>query len=156
MGKSGAAKAGQLASRPAARSAAPKTVPKTLTVSRPTARKAAVPVIAPKLVSRAIQRPAAVPSKRAPLAKAKGVVRGAAPATRLVRVKALDPCARCGPNTSVEQLYRVDEQVAGTATVHLVFFDRHGWYCVHGASCVAVRDVHAELKAQRAGAGHRR
>ncbi|GJG88517.1 hypothetical protein tb265_36980 [Gemmatimonadetes bacterium T265] len=82
--------------------------------------------------------------------------RSAAPVTRLVRIKALDPCARCGPNTSVEQLYRVDEQVAGTATVHLVFFDRHGWYCVHGASCVAVRDVHAELKAQRAGAGRRR
>lgn len=80
----------------------------------------------------------------------------AAPATRLVRIKALDPCARCGPNTCVEQLYRVDEQVAGTATVHLVFFDRHGWYCVHGASCVAVRDVHAELKAQRAEAGRRR
>lgn len=77
-------------------------------------------------------------------------------AMRLVRIKALDPCARCGPNTSVEQLYRVDEQVAGTATVHLVFFDRHGWYCVHGASCVAVRDVHAELKAQRAGAGRGR
>lgn len=72
-------------------------------------------------------------------------------ATRLVRIKALDPCARCGPSTSVEQLYRVDEQIAGRSTVHLVFFDRHGWYCVHGASCVAVRDVHAELKAQRAG-----
>ena len=86
----------------------------------------------------------------------KAAQRLAAPATRLVRIKALDPCARCGPNTCVEQLYRVDEQVAGTATVHLVFFDRHGWYCVHGASCVAVRDVHAELKAQRAGAGRSR
>ncbi len=76
---------------------------------------------------------------------------GTTAGTRLVRIKALDPCARCGPSTCVEQLYRVDEQVAGTATVHLVFFDRHGWYCVHGATCVAVRDVHAELKAQRAG-----
>lgn len=95
------------------------------------------------------------PAPKAPRTNAKALVRSPA-ATRLVRVKALDPCARCGPNTSVEQLYRVDEQVAGTATVHLVFFDRHGWYCVHGASCVAVRDVHAELKAQRAGAGRRR
>ncbi|HEY0779194.1 MAG TPA: hypothetical protein VGD56_14605 [Gemmatirosa sp.] len=77
-------------------------------------------------------------------------------ATRLVRIKALDPCARCGPSTCVEQLYRVDEQVAGTSTVHLVFFDRHGWYCVHGATCIAVRDVHAELKAQRAEITRRR
>ena len=29
----------------------------------------------------------------------------------------------------------------GTPAVHLVFFDRHGWYCEHGRSCHAVDDV---------------
>jgi len=75
--------------------------------------------------------------------------RGAAPAVRVVKVKSLDPCARCGPGTSVEQLYRVDEHVDGRATVHLVFFDQYGWYCVHGRGCGAVADVHQELRAQR-------
>ncbi|HEY0970284.1 MAG TPA: hypothetical protein VGE02_04835 [Gemmatimonadales bacterium] len=58
-----------------------------------------------------------------------------------MRVRALDPVARCGPNTSVEELYRVDEAVNGRKTVHLVFFDRHGWYCEHGRDCIAVRDA---------------
>lgn len=52
--------------------------------------------------------------------------------------------------TSVEQLYRVDEQVGGRfTTVHLVFFDKYGWYCVHGRGCAAVADVHQELRVQR-------
>ena len=58
-----------------------------------------------------------------------------------MRVKELDPVRLCGPATSVEQLYRVDESVNGRRTIHLVFFDRHGWYCEHGRDCVAVRDV---------------
>jgi hypothetical protein len=74
----------------------------------------------------------------------------APPAERVVKVKPLDPFARCGPGTSVEQLYRVDERVDGrAATVHLVFFDQYGWYCVHGRGCGAVADVHRELRAQR-------
>jgi hypothetical protein len=69
---------------------------------------------------------------------------------REVRVKELDPVARCGPDTSVELLYRVDERLDGrTAGVHLVFFDRYGWYCVHGRGCAAVADVHQDLRAQR-------
>jgi hypothetical protein len=68
---------------------------------------------------------------------------------RVVKVKSLDPFTRCGPGTSVEQLYRVDEQVDGRSTVHLVFFDQYGWYCVHGRGCAAVADVHQELRAQR-------
>jgi hypothetical protein len=24
---------------------------------------------------------------------------------------------------------------------HLVFFDRHGWYCEHGKQCGVVKDV---------------
>ena len=60
---------------------------------------------------------------------------------RQVRIRPLDPLALCGPATSVEQLYRVDESVNGRRTFHLVFFDRHGWYCVHGRTCKAVEDV---------------
>lgn len=134
--------------KPAPAKAAVRPASKPAPVTRVTASpKASAPTVAaPK------RKGAAVAGTRRPL-PGKGGRRPAVPATRLVRIKALDPCSRCGPNTSVEQLYRVDEQVAGTATVHLVFFDRHGWYCVHGATCVAVRDVHAELKAQRAGRG---
>ncbi|HEV7991549.1 MAG TPA: hypothetical protein VGP25_06960 [Gemmatimonadaceae bacterium] len=55
-----------------------------------------------------------------------------------VAVKALDPLRKCGPNTTVQFLYRVDESVDGRRTAHLVFFDRHGWYCEHGRTCPAV------------------
>ena len=55
-----------------------------------------------------------------------------------VAVKSLDPLRKCGPKTTVQFLYRVDEQVDGRSTPHLVFFDRHGWYCEHGRSCPAV------------------
>ena len=55
-----------------------------------------------------------------------------------VAVKPLDPLRKCGPNTTVQFLYRVDEQVDGRSTAHLVFFDRHGWYCEHGRTCPAV------------------
>ena len=72
--------------------------------------------------------------------RALAVVRGRraeAPVVR-VAVKSLDPLRKCGPNTSVQFLYRVDEQVDGRSTPHLVFFDRHGWYCEHGRTCPAV------------------
>jgi hypothetical protein len=55
-----------------------------------------------------------------------------------VAVKALDPLRKCGPNTTVQLMYRVDESVDGRRTAHLVFFDRHGWYCEHGRTCPAV------------------
>jgi hypothetical protein len=60
---------------------------------------------------------------------------------RTVRVRELDPQAKCGQGTSVERLYRVDESVNGTNVAHLVFFDRHGLYCEHGRQCPAVDDV---------------
>jgi hypothetical protein len=68
------------------------------------------------------------------------VVRGRRAETPIVRVavKPLDPLRKCGPNTSVQFLYRVDEEVDGRNTPHLVFFDRHGWYCEHGRTCPAV------------------
>ena len=57
---------------------------------------------------------------------------------RRVAIKPLDPIEKCGPDTSVQFLYRVDESVDGRSTAHLVFFDRHGWYCEHGRTCPAV------------------
>ncbi|HET7189890.1 MAG TPA: hypothetical protein VFI52_17175 [Gemmatimonadaceae bacterium] len=60
-----------------------------------------------------------------------------APVVR-VAVRELDPQRKCGAGTSVQFLYRVDESVDGRASAHLVFFDRHGWYCEHGRSCPAV------------------
>ena len=35
----------------------------------------------------------------------------------------------------------VTERVQGKSATHLVFFDRHGWYCEHGRACPAVDDV---------------
>ena len=54
------------------------------------------------------------------------------------RIRGLDPLAKCGPSTSVQVLYRVDESVDGAQRPHLVFLDRHGWYCEHGRDCPAV------------------
>ena len=62
-------------------------------------------------------------------------------APRVVRITALDPFERCGPRTSVVHLYRVVERRGDESSVHLVFFDRHGWYCEHGQACRAVDDV---------------
>jgi hypothetical protein len=72
--------------------------------------------------------------------RALAVVRGRSVQVPVVRVavKSLDPLRKCGPNTTVQFLYRVDEQVDGHSTPHLVFFDRHGWYCEHGRACPAV------------------
>ena len=54
------------------------------------------------------------------------------------RFKVLDPQRKCGAGTSVQFLCRVDELVDGRSTPHLVYHDRHGWYCEHGPSCAAV------------------
>jgi hypothetical protein len=53
-------------------------------------------------------------------------------------VRELDPFRKCGPGTSVQWLYRVIERSPAGATNHMVFYDRHGWYCEHGRSCAAV------------------
>jgi hypothetical protein len=85
------------------------------------------------------KRPGKRPAARKGATK-KGTVRSRPVVGPVVRVavKALDPLRKCGPNTSVQLLYRVDEEVGGRNTPHLVFFDRHGWYCEHGRSCPAV------------------
>ena len=78
------------------------------------------------------------PKKRATARKV--AAKGAKPVKPLVHVavKSLDPLRKCGKKTTVQFLYRVDEEVDGRNTPHLVFFDRHGWYCEHGRSCPAV------------------
>jgi hypothetical protein len=72
--------------------------------------------------------------RKMPTSKSAGLTR---PVVR-VAIKELDPQRKCGPGTSVQRLYRVDESVDGRSTAHLVFFDRHGWYCEHGRTCPAV------------------
>ena len=60
---------------------------------------------------------------------------------RKVRIRPMDPVEMCGKGTSVMKLYRVEETTDQTRIHHLVFFDRHGWYCEHGKQCGAVGDV---------------
>jgi hypothetical protein len=60
---------------------------------------------------------------------------------RRVRIRPMDPVQMCGKGTSVTKLYRVEETTHQTRIHHLVFFDRHGWYCEHGKQCGAVGDV---------------
>jgi len=76
-----------------------------------------------------------------PVSSARRAARSSPVPDRVVKIKQLDPFEKCGPSTSVEHLYRVDETLDGSAATHLVFFDRHGWYCEHGRSCRAVDDV---------------
>jgi hypothetical protein len=68
--------------------------------------------------------------------------------TRLMRIRELDPQAACGAGTTVMQLFRVDDMASESATTHLVFFDRHGWYCEHGRDCPAVDAVRKLEKRQ--------
>ena len=67
----------------------------------------------------------------------KARIQAPAPAVRFV-VKPLEPQAKCGAGTSVQYLFKVDQTGDGKTTAHLVFFDRHGWYCEHGRNCPAV------------------
>lgn len=66
--------------------------------------------------------------------------------TELMRIRELDPQAACGQGTTVMQLFRVDDLPFGNDTTHLVFFDRHGWYCAHGRDCPAVAAVRKRYK----------
>jgi hypothetical protein len=61
--------------------------------------------------------------------------------SRTVRIKPMDPALMCGTGTSVTRLFKVEERLDETRIHHLVFFDRHGWYCEHGRQCGAVKDV---------------
>ena len=70
-------------------------------------------------------------------------------AERRVRITEKDPCSICGKGTSVERVFRVEENNGKSRNTHLVFFDRHGWYCEHGAQCQAVSDVRKFLRHSR-------
>lgn len=62
------------------------------------------------------------------------------PAGPRFRVTPLNPQKKCGLGTSVQQLFRISEESTdGVTRAHLVFLDRHGWYCEHGRECPAVR-----------------
>ena len=53
-------------------------------------------------------------------------------------VEVMDPRKVVGENTSVEHLVRV--KFRPNDAPHLVFHDRHGWYCEsHGAACPSVK-----------------
>jgi hypothetical protein len=71
----------------------------------------------------------------------KGRRKGKAEVKRTVRIRPMNPIEMCGKGTSVTQLFRVQEQLDHTRINHLVFFDRHGWYCEHGKQCGVVKDV---------------
>lgn len=81
----------------------------------------------------------AATTARSKSARSKPAVVTAAPRRTILRIKELDPYRKCGPGTSVERLIRVDEEVAGRKQAHLVYLDRHGWYCEHGRTCHAVK-----------------
>ncbi len=77
--------------------------------------------------------------------------KGKAKVDRKVKVREMDPVQLCGKGTSVTQLYRVEETLDHTRIHHLVFFDRHGWYCEHGSQCSAVKDVQKFTRSGRHG-----
>lgn len=81
---------------------------------------------------------------------AKKAVSGKSPmADRSVRITEKDPCLMCGNDTLVERVFRVEEKQAKAKVIHLVFFDRHGWYCEHGPQCPAVADVRKFIRRSR-------
>ena len=108
-----------------------------------TAKKASAKTRTKKATVKAGTRRGTKAVKRTARGSAKRVVKPAirraipAPVVRIA-VRALDPHRKCGPGTSVQSLYRVDETVDGRSTAPLVFNDRHGWYCEHGRTCPAV------------------
>lgn len=78
-----------------------------------------------------------VARKEKPKPEKKAIQKPTAPVSTF-RVRQLDPVQKCGPGTSVQRLFRVDESIDGVVKLHLVFLDRHGWYCEHGPDCPAV------------------
>jgi hypothetical protein len=112
----------------AARPAAGRTSSRTKVSAIPKAKAKSKPVSKVRSISKA---------RSFSKAKSKAKPAPPAPVVRVV-VKPLEPQEKCGTGTSVQLLFRVDETVNGRSTKHLVFFDRHGWYCEHGRNCPAV------------------
>jgi hypothetical protein len=76
----------------------------------------------------------------------------APPKRKVVRVVDLDPFEKCGRGTTVQRLIRVEEMIDHAREAHLIFLDRHGWYCEHGKTCPAVG--HARKHAERGTRSH--
>lgn len=118
------------------------------------ARKAAK-----KLPKKPARKPLTRASKKLPKKPArKGATKAVQQAARKspppprFEAHALDPLRKCGAATSVQLLYRVDElsESRSLRAHHLVFFDRHGWYCdEHGRTCPAL--THAQQAARKLG-----
>jgi hypothetical protein len=72
--------------------------------------------------------------------------RGTIVVRRRVRIVEKDPQLVCGKGTTVVRLFRVKERLEEDRVTHLVFNDRHGWYCEHGPQCIAVADVKKHLR----------
>ena len=61
-------------------------------------------------------------------------------------VEPLDARTIVGPRSAVEHLVRV--RMRPNDVPHLVFHDRHGWYCEeHGPACHAVELAREEVRA---------
>jgi hypothetical protein len=53
------------------------------------------------------------------------------------QIERLNPKQVAGQRTAVTEIVRV--RIRSTEPVHLIFHDRHGWYCeTHGTGCIAV------------------
>lgn len=90
---------------------------------------------------RRASKPKTTVSKKTPVKRrsSKSVaVAGVAARLPAFGIEELDPRTKCGPGTSVERLLRVREKGDSGERTHLIFFDRHGWYCEHGRNCAAV------------------
>jgi hypothetical protein len=87
-----------------------------------------------------VAQPAKAKRTRLAAANAARAAKAAAAAAAVqIAITRLDPRRKCGAGTTVQLLFRVDERsVDKRSTTHLVFFDRHGWYCEHGRTCPAV------------------
>lgn len=109
----------------------------------PTAKRTAKPATTPapkgKRATRGTKRGAV--ARKAALKPSRKKQQPATAPERVMRVRELVPQSLCGKRTSVEHLFRVDERCGSEAQTHLVFHDRHGWYCYHGATCPAVGEV---------------
>lgn len=127
----------------AKKSAAKKSMAKRSVAKKSTAKRSAAKKPAPKRpASKKLLKGRKILGKK-PVRRVDAAGRARAVPVPTVRfdLKQLDPLKKCGPGTSVELLFRVIERDDGRAVNHLVYFDRHGWYCDHGVACPAVAAV---------------
>ncbi|MEO8945328.1 MAG: hypothetical protein ABI338_02435, partial [Gemmatimonadaceae bacterium] len=71
------------------------------------------------------------------------------PESSTYKFEPLNPWLMCGPDTTVTELWKVRERRDKETRYHLVYFDRYGWYCEHGAACEAVAEVRRIVRTVR-------